>query len=589
MTDSQPEGTAFCIYGQLRDEDLTFPETARIAAESGASVFLSTWRRRGAKTGGAANLSQFFRMFGREAGFALPRRLGYRFSESFPDFAARATAGAGEVEPGQLRGWFPGVTLDIEDEALDLDFAGSHSDNNSLRMLYKLWRAVGLKRAEEKRRGRRFAAVVLFRPDVLPPEPAQMPPPAALPEAIFLPPGGWGPRHAHDVLIVCSSETADAIGALFGRAVLERVSGWDGIHPQLHDHLASLGKEIRSVPVPLALRERAERHQPRNRALLRELLDSGNWDAQGWSKPKPPLGKALADLLHAVEEVLDGKPEAALERLRALLHREPPLAVLEGVASVAADALLAQGRKRDAYALLLMRVLAALVPEPGWLEDGEFHRNLTRLSEAGGALTGQQGSCAAIEALLDEALTAPVVREVWTALLRLLPWDRLSAEAERVAGFFGHDIAVMSRRFWQLLNSNRLDEAAALAARMRQSAPGDWRGNDHLGHVHSRRGEIREALDCAIAALAMEPENWGLLARVGKLHEQLGQLPQARRHMEAALARNADHHVRAGYAHLLARMGETEEMRRYVSRCLAEAPEDAWLRDALGPLVPQAA
>ena len=42
-------------------------------------------------------------------------------------------------------------------------------------------------------------------------------------------------------------------------------------------------------------------------------------------------------------------------------------------------------------------------------------------------------------------------------------------------------------------------------------------------------------------------------------------------------------------AHLLARMGETEEMRRYVSRCLAEAPEDAWLRDALGPLVPQAA
>ncbi|UPG71268.1 hypothetical protein MVG78_11755 [Roseomonas gilardii subsp. gilardii] len=87
----------------------------------------------------------------------------------------------------------------------------------------------------------------------------------------------------------------------------------------------------------------------------------------------------------------------------------------------------------------------------------------------------------------------------------------------------------------------------------------------------------------------MEPENWGLLARVGKLHEQLGQLPQARRHLEAALARNADHHVRAGYAHLLARMGETEEMRRFVSRCLAEAPEDAWLRDALGPLVPQAA
>ena len=59
--------------------------------------------------------------------------------------------------------------------------------------------------------------------------------------------------------------------------------------------------------------------------------------------------------------------------------------------------------------------------------------------------------------------------------------------------------------------------------------------------------------------------------------------------MEEALARNADHHVRAGYAHLLARMGETEEMRRFVSHCLAEAPEDAWLRDALGPLVPQAA
>lgn len=50
MTDSLPEGTAFCIYGQLRDEDLTLPETARIASESGARVFLSTWRRRGTKT-----------------------------------------------------------------------------------------------------------------------------------------------------------------------------------------------------------------------------------------------------------------------------------------------------------------------------------------------------------------------------------------------------------------------------------------------------------------------------------------------------------------------------------------------------------
>ena len=589
MMDSLPEGTAFCIYGQLRDEDLTLPETARIASESGARVFLSTWRRRGTKTGGATNLSQFFRMFGREAGFALPRRLGYRFSESFPDFAPRAMAGAGEADPERLRSWFPDLVLDAEEETLDLDFAGSRSDNNSLRMLYKLWRAVALKRAEEKRRGRRFSAVVLFRPDVLPPEPGQMPPPDSLPGAIFLPPGGWAPHHAHDVLIVCSSETADAIAALFGRAVLERVSGWDGIHPQLHDHLASLGKEIRTVPVPLGLRERAEQHQPRNRTLLRELLESGNWDARGWSEPRPQLGQALAELLRAVEEVLEARPEAALERLRALLDREPPLAVLEGAASVAADALLAQGRKRDAYALLLMRVLAALVPEPGWLEDGEFHRNLTRLSEAGGPLTGQQASCAAIEALLDEAPMAPVVREVWTALLRLLPWDRLSAEAARVAEFFGQDIAVMSRRFWKLLNGNRIDEAAALAARMRQAAPGDWRGVDHLGHVHSRRGEIRAALDCATAALAMEPENWGLLARVGKLHEQLGQLPQARRHMEEALARNADHHVRAGYAHLLARMGETEEMRRFVSHCLAEAPEDAWLRDALGPLVPQAA
>ena len=95
----------------------------------------------------------------------------------------------------------------------------------------------------------------------VPPEPGQMPTPDSLPGAIFLPPGGWAPHHAHDVLIVCSSETADAIAALFGRAVLERVSGWDGIHPQLHDHLAALGKEIRSVPVPLALR-------------LRELFDT---------------------------------------------------------------------------------------------------------------------------------------------------------------------------------------------------------------------------------------------------------------------------------------------------------------------------
>jgi hypothetical protein len=160
---------ALCISGQLRHEAVSFPQLAAIARELDATVFVSTWKRRGTKSSGVIFDAQFARMFGEQLGRIIPlvvMRSG--FANYFPNFEAEITKSARDVQAEDIAQYFSNVVVDIEDDVMDLGLAAPRGDNNSLRMLYKIWRCNQMKIRHEAKSGCVFDVVVRVRPDVVP-------------------------------------------------------------------------------------------------------------------------------------------------------------------------------------------------------------------------------------------------------------------------------------------------------------------------------------------------------------------------------------------------------------------------------------
>jgi hypothetical protein len=93
-------------------------------------------------------------------------------------------------------------------------------------------------------------------------------------------------------------------------------------------------------------------------------------------------------------------------------------------------------------------------------------------------------------------------------------------------------------KFFQVLyEESDLDGARGIAEQLLTDYPNAWFGHDTMGHCHSTVGNLAAAIGSATAALAIDPQHWALLGRLGQLYEGLGDLKLAEKYLRAAAAR----------------------------------------------------
>lgn len=232
--------TALCISGQMRGGEAHYAALAEAAERLEADVYISTWRRSGAKSfDGGTRMTQFDRVTGADFREMLPHRLKSEAADVFPRLNAQIKAATGEDVGPALHRLFPDAMIDVEDETFDLSF--DHEDRNSLRMLYKIWRCTQMRRRGEKLRGRPYDRVIRLRPDLLPNVPV-----------VSRLPAGDGTVHilvtargqVNDMIWLTDSATDSRIATLFHKAISPD-RAWRGIHPELAAHLRECGAEIR--------------------------------------------------------------------------------------------------------------------------------------------------------------------------------------------------------------------------------------------------------------------------------------------------------------------------------------------------------
>jgi Tfp pilus assembly protein PilF len=110
-----------------------------------------------------------------------------------------------------------------------------------------------------------------------------------------------------------------------------------------------------------------------------------------------------------------------------------------------------------------------------------------------------------------------------------------------------------------------------------------------------QQGEYGGARECFQAALALEPENTGLVYNVGECFDRQGQTAQAEEYYRKCLQRDSNHaRCRHALAVLLVRTGRRKEATYMIETWLAREPkksepyaEDGWLWHQAGDL-PQA-
>ena len=161
-----------CLTGQLRAPDLALPALAAKLARRDVTVVFSVWDRVGRKVDGAMNEHQLRRVFDKEAYSCLPPEWygAHNIWRALPllheDLRRRGGPEDAEGIRALLRRHVPGAVVDIESGSLlDLEFAEERDDRNSVRMLYKIWRANEIAKRLARETGG-FDVVVRMRPDL---------------------------------------------------------------------------------------------------------------------------------------------------------------------------------------------------------------------------------------------------------------------------------------------------------------------------------------------------------------------------------------------------------------------------------------
>jgi|GEM_PF-3750377 len=225
-----------CVSGQVRDLDALIGIRKAFEGQPYETQFVfSLWRRTGVKNSGAFRFPQRNRLFGPAYAKALPHHWNFdHFYTALPEMRATLNDSV-EISEVTIRAVFPDATIDIEDETLFLEFESDVGDQNSLKMLYKIWRANQLKRKLEAKSDVRFDRVLRVRPDsFISPVLAGLVQDTG--DVLYLP---WlhEDGRAADEIALGSSRQMDIYSQLFLKTAMSPMRRWGGIHAELYDHL----------------------------------------------------------------------------------------------------------------------------------------------------------------------------------------------------------------------------------------------------------------------------------------------------------------------------------------------------------------
>jgi tetratricopeptide (TPR) repeat protein len=576
---------AFCISGQFRDDHLTLPRTAEIARAEGASVFVSTWRRRGTKSTGIIHLDQAARIFGSVFAQALPAQLcaDVHLNLAVPELAGKLQGTPPSVTEDQVKAYFPTAIVDIEDENLCLDFHDPNvHDTNSLRLLYKNWRCNELKRVAEKQQGAPFDVVVRFRPDVVPHgQSVTIAAAADLSRTILVPYGGPSELWLNDILAISNSANADHYARLFGKALLEPRRKWDIIHVELFRHLEELGINIELIDIEQHITQDFEHRQPQARKALLDLIGSGRVTEGVFADPA--TWQNLHRLLTMAHRGEAGAEQGEiLELLQGidLRHADNECVghVLQVISAVPRNAA-AQLAQFATYAMALVCLtdsLGASSPATAWARR-DFGQAAAILPPPLRAQLAAQGF---VEQTICSAETPTAVRALLDLSMRRLDPVRFANLCDQIATVEAGSVEFLSALFHSLLGRDR-EAARGVAEAMIARFPDDWRGFDHFGHYCSVSGDVAGALAMARRAHAMDPTHGGLTCRVGEVLIAAGDWSEAIDWLEKAAGLWPDPRPWALHATALRRMGDQSGASEIVSRAIALFPEsEPWFGTA---------
>ncbi len=170
---SQSIRYCICVSGQLREPEASFQNLSRLVDGLNVKFVFSLWDRVGIKADGAANLHQLHRMFRMDVQACLPfewygsKRLELALPTLRTQILEQGTYSNKQNIHNFIVTYFPEAVIDIEDaDLLDLNFPTKRDDRNSIRMLYKIWRANTIAK-QLMQNGSQFDVVLRVRPDLV--------------------------------------------------------------------------------------------------------------------------------------------------------------------------------------------------------------------------------------------------------------------------------------------------------------------------------------------------------------------------------------------------------------------------------------
>ncbi|MBU3887818.1 hypothetical protein FM996_16590 [Methylosinus sporium] len=243
-----------CVSGQLRTSDEALVSLRNATAGLDATFIFSVWDRIGAKVDGPLNIHQLVRLFEAPAIETLP--IGWfgadKFWRRLPTVRDFLTEQMASENPDRIatriHKIFPDAIIDLEaPDLLSLDFDTERDDKNSVRMLYKIWRANEIKRKIERQDGK-FDCVIRTRPDLFVFKiDTDLITSTCSDNKIFICSFNEQKTFIGDSFAAGTSRAIDRYSSLFGAAISSQ-SEWTHIHVNLAKHLSDADIDIERYP-----------------------------------------------------------------------------------------------------------------------------------------------------------------------------------------------------------------------------------------------------------------------------------------------------------------------------------------------------
>jgi len=229
-----------CVSGQIRDNTeesfiaLRQLKEELIAQGHDITIIFSIWTEISRKLEGVINIKQLKKIFAADLVHLIPpgwcgRQLWKKLKNTYHNITTNESKNATEW----VQKYFPDAIIDSEDgNLMKLMFEQEVSDNNSIKMLYKIWRANEIKKNLEKQLDTKFDYVIRIRPDYS----VKKINLSLEKNSIYIPSAKEKHSFLEDTFAMGSSKAIDYYCELFGKSLLSSIR-WKGIHSMLSNHL----------------------------------------------------------------------------------------------------------------------------------------------------------------------------------------------------------------------------------------------------------------------------------------------------------------------------------------------------------------